>query len=128
MITLDEQQKINYITDIITTAYYVEESVIIIDDIDIIINYIKFGNNVIFSNRIYQVLITLLKTEPMKNGHKLTLIVTCANTDLIDNISKYFDMIFEIGTISDDNIEKIESDLNIKINEINQTIKSLLNA
>jgi len=111
MVSFDETMKAFYISDAVTNSYVSEESLIVLDDIEIAINYAKLGNSVTFSNKLYQTLITLLKTEPTSRLHKLTLLVTCSDQDFCDMISKQFDMTF--------NIDKI------KQNEVNDVIKSL---
>lgn len=106
MINFDEYGKFKYINKTINNAYISHESIVILDDIDIAINYVKFGNNVSMSTKIYQVLMTILKTTPPK-GHKLNLIVTCNDVELFEIIKKHFDMSFVIGNIPNHNIKNV---------------------
>jgi hypothetical protein len=68
----------------------------VIDDIEIAINYAQIGNHLTFSNRLYQMLITLLKTEPIKPGHKIIFICTCTDKSFADSIKKFFDLTFDL--------------------------------
>ena len=90
MVSFDEMTKVNYITDIVKNSYVSENSLIVIDDIEIAINYVKFDHQVSFSNRLYQMLITLLKTEPVKPNHKITFICTCTDPGFTDYIKNFF--------------------------------------
>ena len=98
IVSFDESSKSHHISDIVTNAYISDESVVIIDDVEIAVNYAKIENVLSFSNKLYQTLLTLLRTEPNKN-HKLVLLVTCSDRDFFEVISKYFDMTFIIGGV-----------------------------
>ncbi len=89
LVTYDEFAKAQYIADIVKNSYISEESLIIIDDIEIAVNYVNLDNHPIFSNRLYQVLITLLKTQPTHN-HKITFVCTCTDKTFSDSIKKFF--------------------------------------
>lgn len=131
MVTFDETMKSYYIVDNVTNAYISEDSLVVLDDIEIAINYAKLGYNVTFSNKLYQTLITLLKSEPSMPNHKLTLIVTCTDTEFSTMISKFFDMVFTIGPIKHNNINNIANSIGhsskLAFNEKNMTIRELLN-
>ena len=59
---------------------------ILIDDLDIQINYMNLSNSVSFSNKLYQTMITILKTPPNNKTHRLTLIMASGNKLLTDQI------------------------------------------
>lgn len=99
-ISMSELSKSFYISDIVTSSYISEDSLIVLDDIEILVNYAKLGNVVTFSNKLYQTLVTLLKTEPSNKLHKLTIIATCTDKEFGELISKFFDNVFELGTLS----------------------------
>lgn len=133
MVSFDEYMKAHYISDAVTNSYVSEESLIVLDDVEIAINYAKIGHNVTFSNKLYQTLITLLKTEPTIKTHQLTLIVTCSDLDFFGVISKYFDLTFDIDTIPKENISNVITYLghDLKNTHIltnnDMTIRELLN-
>lgn len=106
-ISMSELSKALYISDLVTNSYISEDSLIILDDIEILVNYAKLGNTLTFSNKLYQTLITLLKTEPSDKLHKLTIIATCTDKEFGEMISKFFDSIFEIGSLYPPDIESI---------------------
>lgn len=93
IISCDENAKNYHIADAVTNAYLSEDSLVVIDDIEIAINYAKIGNNLTFSNKLYQTLITILKTEPTTPDHKLSLMMTCSDENLVEIIAKHFDMV-----------------------------------
>ena len=132
MVSSDEYSKAYYISDAITNSYVSEESLIILDDIEIAINYAKLGHNVTFSNKLYQTLITLLKTEPTIRSHKLTLIVTCSDPEFFNVISNHFDMTFNIDKIRYDNIGNVITTLGYDLENMqfddDMTIRELLNS
>lgn len=96
MIGMDETSKSYRIGDIVTSSYVSEDSLIIFDDIEIFMNYLLIGNKAALSNKIYQTLITLLKTEPLKKDHMLTLIMTCGDYDCFGLIKKFFNVAFNL--------------------------------
>lgn len=94
LVSKDEIEKAIYIGDLVKSCYVSEESVVVIDDIEIVINFAQLGDYPSFSNRLYQVLLTILKTEPLNKDHKITFICTCSTPSLIKSISKIFDKVF----------------------------------
>lgn len=95
LISLDEVGKANYISDFVKNAYISEESLLVIDDLEIAINYAQIGNNTVFSNRLYQILLTILKTEPIQPHHKIFFICT-SSVDGIFSEARLFDSINKI--------------------------------
>ncbi len=93
LISFDEINKVYHIADLVKNSYISEESLIVLDDIEIAINYAKMGKNITFSNRLYQVLVTLLKTDPTTKDHKITFICTCTDEEFAIEISNLFDLI-----------------------------------
>lgn len=71
MIGMSEQRKIEYINSAFQNAYKSKYSVIVIDDIDIMIDYNEVGDR--YSNAIVQVLRSLIKKIP--NGDNKLLII-----------------------------------------------------
>jgi vesicle-fusing ATPase len=118
LIGMDEYQKIQFITDVFKNAYISKESLIILDDIEILIDYAKIGHSVTFSNKIYQTLLTVLKTTPLNRDHKLTIISTCGEKDLVNIFKPSVDYYNELGYLEKDNIEKMINELNKESNII----------
>lgn len=130
MVAFDESSKSYHISNTVTNAYISDESVIVLDDIEIATNYAKISNIVTFSNKLYQTLITLLKTEPTNKTHKLTLLVTCGDTDFSEVISKYFDVVFCVGKIKNNDINNVVNTLGYNNNGVlkeDMTVRELLN-
>lgn len=95
-VSFDEIGKVLYISDIVKNSYVSENSLIVIDDIEIAINYAQLGNHLTFSNRLYQMLITLLKTEPTTKDHRITFICTCTDKSFSQSMEKFFDLTFDL--------------------------------
>ncbi len=92
LLMLDEIGKGFYISDIVKNSYISNNSFIVIDDIEVLLNYSELGNIIQYSNRLYQVLTTLLKTMPYKDHH-ISFLCTCTNVNLANNIQTYFDLV-----------------------------------
>ncbi len=99
-IRLDEHQKSLLLSDTVIDAYLSDNSLVVIDDIEIMINFAQIGNTTSFSNKLYQTLMTVLKSAPENPGHKLTIIVTCGNPMLNDIIGPQFDQVYKLSYIS----------------------------
>jgi len=87
IVSMGEHDKMKYIKNIIDDSYLSENSLVILDDIEIILDYSELGNTIHYSNRVYQLIQTILKTEPKYRNHELTIMMTCGN----NNVKKIFD-------------------------------------
>ena len=81
LLTQNEYEKIRTIVNIFEDAYKSELSLIILDDIERLIEYIHIGPR--FSNHILQNLLTLIRRTP-KN--KLMIIGTTSNKHVLDSL------------------------------------------
>lgn len=111
-----EQQKITQIISVFENAYKSRESIIILDDIESLLEYVQVGPR--FSNMILQVLKTLIKNTMNKN--KLIVIGTCKSLDIIQDLGIYdkFDVKLEMTNITklDETKEVIDTLSSGKIN------------
>lgn len=127
LISMDENYKTLYISDIISNAYLTDNSLIVIDDIEIAINYANLYNNISFSNKLYQMLMTILKTSPLNPNNKVTILVTCGNLDLFTMLDKNFDLVLQIDKLSSTDLQRISDELNIAApSNLDLSIKQLL--
>jgi len=94
-----EMQKINIIKKIFSDAYKSEESIIIIDDIERLIEFSEYGGR--YTNSILQTLLVLIN-ENTKKGSKLLIITTCKNINIMENleVKDQFDCNIEIENVS----------------------------
>ena len=130
LISMDEFAKSKYIIDIITNAYLSKDSLILIDDIEITINYANLGNNILFSNKLYQTLLTIFKTVPSNPQNSINIIISCSNSYLVKILRSYFDFTFELNLLDKKEIHNILTLLNnptYQIQEDKLSIKELLN-
>ena len=126
MITMDEYGKSTYLAEIISNACMSEESLIVLDDLDILINYAKIGG-VSFSNKLYQTLLTILKTEP-KRGHRLTVVGICTDEELMITLMGYFDRSYTLNPLKREHVEKLRTLLELEDDGAEGlTIREILN-
>lgn len=97
VVNFDDFEKNNYLINTFKDAYLSKNSLIIIDDIEIIINYANICHTMTFSNRLYQTVLTLLKTEPENKERKLTIIVSCGQMELFEGLKNNFTENFVIN-------------------------------
>ena len=84
LIGLSEFGKIKFITNIFQDAYRSPSSLIVIDDIERLIEYVHVGSR--FSNNILQCFLTYLKRIPAKEGHKLTIIGSTSSPEVLKEL------------------------------------------
>lgn len=96
MVGMGENEKVNYIKDKFMDAYKSEESLIILDDIEGIIEYVGIGPR--FSNSILQCLKIFIKAE---DRNKLYVIGTTSQEDVLKECGFYdcFSDTFEIERV-----------------------------
>ena len=89
-IGVDTYGRINSINKIFTDAYKAKESLIIIDNIERLVEYVRTGPD--YNNMMIQALLTLLKRVPSNPACRLMIIGTTSNYDAIDllDIDKAF--------------------------------------
>lgn len=75
-----ENAKIARITKIFEDAYKSPRSVIVVDDIERLIDYVEIGHR--FSNAVLQVLLVLFKKRPPQ-GHRLLVIATTTQYEIL---------------------------------------------
>lgn len=84
LIGMMEYAKIKIIKDIFTNAYKSKVSMIIIDDIERLLEYVHVGSR--FNNNVLQCFLTYLKMPPEKNGHKLIIVGTTSRKEVIKEL------------------------------------------
>ena len=90
IVSTDENSRCEHLISVFKDASMSKESLIILDDIEIIINFAEISNIVSFSNKLYQTLLTILKTVPDDPQNKMFVIVTCGNERLFENLTMSF--------------------------------------
>lgn len=84
LIGLSEFGKIKVIQGIFNNAYRSPISLIIIDEIERLLEYVHVGSR--FNNNILQCLLTYLKKLPEKIGHKIIVIGTTSRKEVVDEL------------------------------------------
>jgi vesicle-fusing ATPase len=96
-----ENGKVGAITKIFEDAYKSPLSIIILDNLERLIEYIKIGPR--FSNLILQTLLVYIKKSPPDRSKKIMIIGTTSNANRLEDLelTSSFDIRIEIPTISD---------------------------
>jgi len=81
MVGYSEFAKVAKINKVFEDAYKSPQSVIVIDEIERLLDYVPMGQR--FSNTVLQALLVLLKKRPPK-GHKLLIIGTTSNQSVLN--------------------------------------------
>jgi vesicle-fusing ATPase len=84
LIGLTEFGKIKLITNIFQDSYRSPVSLLVIDDIERLLEYVHVGSR--FSNNILQCFLTYLKRLPITIGHKLIIIGTTSSPDVLKEL------------------------------------------
>ncbi|KAJ3157941.1 transport between ER and Golgi ATPase protein [Geranomyces variabilis] len=83
MVGFTEQAKMNHINKVFNDAHRSEFSVIVIDSLERILDWVGIGPR--FSNTVLQTLLVLLKKAPMKN-HRLLILATTTNRHILSQM------------------------------------------
>lgn len=84
MTGLTEYGKVKFAQNIFNNAYRSKNSLIILDDIERLLEYVHLGTK--FSNHMLQVLLTYLRKMPEKIGNKITIIGTTSNKEILRDL------------------------------------------
>jgi len=76
-----EHGKVNKIAEFFTDAYKSKVSLIILDEIERLIEYVMIGSR--FSNGLLQALLSYMKKMPNNEEHRIVIIGTSAEKDVI---------------------------------------------
>jgi vesicle-fusing ATPase len=126
IIGLSEYEKVNYIKNKFMDAYKSQESIIILDDIEGLIDFVNIGPR--FSNSILQALKIFIKEE---DKNKLFVFGTGSNVDVLRECGIYecFHGTFRVNKIDQDDFKKL-CEQNSNFEEVSYTgdasIKNLL--
>ncbi|XP_007025619.2 PREDICTED: vesicle-fusing ATPase isoform X2 [Theobroma cacao] len=112
MIGLHESTKCAQIVKVFEDAYKSPLSIIILDDIERLLEYVAIGPR--FSNIISQTLLVLLKRLPPK-GKKLLVIGTTSEVGFLDSvgISDSFSVTYHLPTLKTNDAKKVLHQLNV---------------
>ncbi|EDQ87970.1 uncharacterized protein MONBRDRAFT_21577 [Monosiga brevicollis MX1] len=100
MVGYSEFAKVAKINKVFEDAYKSPQSVIVIDEIERLLDYVPMGQR--FSNTVLQALLVLLKKRPPK-GHKLLIIGTTSNQSVLNmmGIVDAFSRVMHVDTMTE---------------------------
>ncbi|XP_031397149.1 vesicle-fusing ATPase [Punica granatum] len=126
MIGLHESTKCAQIIKIFEDAYKSPLSIIILDDIERLLEYVAIGPR--FSNLISQTLLVLLKRLPPK-GKKLLVIGTTSEVNFLDSIGlcDAFSVTYHVPLLKTEDAEKVLKQLDVFAEEDIQAAAEALN-
>ncbi|XP_051129774.1 vesicle-fusing ATPase-like [Andrographis paniculata] len=112
MIGLSEPTKCAHIVKVFEDAYKSPLSIIILDDIERLLEYVPIGPR--FSNLISQTLLVLLKRLPPK-GKKVLVIGTTSEFDFLDSVGirDAFSVTYHVPTLKTEDAKKVLQQLNV---------------
>ncbi|XVF25799.1 hypothetical protein REPUB_Repub13aG0244700 [Reevesia pubescens] len=112
MIGLHESTKCAHIVKVFEDAYKSPLSIIILDDIERLLEYVAIGPR--FSNLISQTLMVLLKRLPPK-GKKLLVMGTTSEVSFLDSVGicDAFSVAYHLPTLKTDDAKKVLEQLNV---------------
>ena len=87
LIGKSEAYKVNFIVRCFEDAYKSKQSLIIIDDLDRVLEYIEVGKR--FNNNILGAFLVLIKKRPPKLEHSLSVVCTCSNISFLQEFGIY---------------------------------------
>lgn len=96
VIKLYEQDRGNRLIDEFIEMQLGAQSLLIIDDIDIIMNYSKYGSSIDYSRVIFQALKTILKTIPKNKNNKIIVVFVCSELNVQIMMEDLFDQVIII--------------------------------
>lgn len=129
MISMDELSKSQHLADAVQNGYNSDKSLVIIDDLEVAINYAKLGTNLSFSNKLYQTLVTILKTPPPNPNHSMVIICICGQPDLANTIRIQFDYVLMPDMLEEDDFKRVSAELGTQCVNFHKqiTIKDMIN-
>ncbi len=92
VVEMDDFARIGYIMKIVKDAYLSENSLVMIDDVDVVINFSSFSGSVVYSNRLLQCILTIVKTQ--RPG--FNVVMSCSNIMLYEELGKSFEKMVEL--------------------------------
>ncbi|XP_022876475.1 vesicle-fusing ATPase-like isoform X1 [Olea europaea var. sylvestris] len=112
MIGLSEGSKCAQIVKVFEDAYKSPLSIIILDDIERLLDYVAIGPR--FSNLISQTLLVLMKRLPPK-GKKILVIGTTSEVNFLDSVGirDAFSVTFHVPTLKTEDTKKVLQQLNV---------------
>lgn len=87
LIGMSEMFKVNYINRCFEDAYKSKQSVVILDDLERIVEYVDIGRR--FSNSLLQAILVLIKKLPSKSENSVAIIATCSNLEFLKEFGLY---------------------------------------
>ncbi|KAL6751966.1 N-ethylmaleimide sensitive fusion protein [Haematococcus lacustris] len=107
-----EQQKCSQISRVFEDAYRSPLSIIILDDIERLLEYVAIGPR--FSNAVLQTLLVFIKRQPPP-GHKLLILGTSSNGDVMESmgINEVFNVSLHVPSLRVDEIVRVVRSLDV---------------
>ena len=98
MVGMNEAQKISHISKVFMDAYKSTLSLVIIDSIELILEWVGVGPR--FSNPIFQTLVSLLRKTPPK-GRRLLVLATTSKRSVLEHLDlfEHFDTDIPVPTV-----------------------------
>lgn len=113
IVTMYDVNKIDYLVTILKEANLSKKSLIIIDDIEIFLEYSLVDMRSVYSIKLFNAILMLLKFTP-EPGNNIRIIINCGNNDLSHILEPYFDKYIMHEFLDDILVKKMAKKLGIK--------------
>ncbi|KAF7701662.1 Vesicular-fusion protein sec18 [Cucumispora dikerogammari] len=129
LIGMSEFDRVNFIKSIFYDAYKSSLSLIILDNLESLVDYVSIGPR--FSNQILQALKLFIVNENIQKN-KIFVVATCTNEEIINELGLYecFDKQIEVPLINEEGFKELCSQ-NSELNNLEffgeESIKKILN-
>lgn len=127
-IRLQEIEKIGYLADTLAEARLTNKSLIIIENIEILLDYVYNNYTSIFSSRLFNAFLSLIRCE-LLDDQNMRIIATSGNLDCVNFLESHFDKNIHILPLAVDDVKILCKQFNIAptINVLeSKTIKQIL--
>ncbi len=100
LIGKSEYYKVNYMIKCFDDAYKSRRSLVILDDIERLVEYVEVGRR--FNNNILQALMVLIAKQPEKQDHSIAILATSSNYEFLKDfrILSRFNIKIEVPQLS----------------------------
>ena len=114
---MDDRSKAAYITQVFNDAYNSPLSLIILDSLERLLDYVPIGPR--FSNLVLQTLLVLIKKIPKHEERKLMIIATSSSSSVLEDMQlrQVFNVNLKVPQVSNpDQVKKVLEEMGVQAN------------
>ena len=123
-VSMSESAKAEHIISELRNASLFSSSLVILDDLDLLMNYVRLGNVINYSEKLYHTIVTLIGHAPSKTT--FLVLATCSNPEFVEFIESQFDAVHVLEEMTSEEASKVSAHLGLGPNSEAKTIRQLL--